>query len=130
MKLSKVVVSMFDSWKAGTPLEKSIREWTTNPTETTRRHVCAAMAQAKLLVAEVSPAEMLTGDGPHGRVLLAFTTSAELRRRSPTAKPVPLSATGVHALLCAQDFKGVVINPSGRWVFLSRDDVGAHLETS
>jgi hypothetical protein len=130
VKLSKAVVSMLDSWKGGTPLEKSIRVWTTNPTEKTRHDVCVEMAQAKLLVAEVAPAEMLTGDGPHGRVLLAFTTSAELRRRSPTAKPVPVSATGVHTLLCDRGFNGVVINPSGRWVFLSRDDVGAQLETS
>lgn len=121
---------MFDSWRHRTPLERSILAWTTNPTDGTRLEVCVAMARAQLFVAEVSPAEMLTGDGPHGRVLLAFTTNAELRRRSPTARPVPLTGAEVHALLCAQDLNGVVINPSGRWVFLSREDVGAQIKTS
>lgn len=118
---------MFGFWKR-TPLEKTIRRWTANPTEESRRDLCTEMAHSQLYIATGAPPEaFLTGDGPHGPVLLVFTTEAELRRRSPTARPVRLSASAVHVLLGEHGLRGIVINPAGRWVFLSTDDVGSRL---
>jgi hypothetical protein len=118
---------MFGFWKR-TPLEKSIRRWTTDPTEQRRRDLCNEMARAQLYIATGAPPEaFLAGDGPHGPVLLVFTTEAELHRRSPTARPVLVTAPDVYALLGERGLRGIVINPAGRWVFLSTEDVGSQL---
>jgi hypothetical protein len=65
----------------------------------------------------------LTSDGPHGRVLLAFTSEVELRKRSAAAHPLWLRVQGIRDIVEQHSLTGVILNPGGPWMFLDKDDL-------
>ncbi|MBC7855548.1 MAG: SseB family protein [Pirellulaceae bacterium] len=67
---------------------------------------------------------VLTSDGPEGEVLFVFTSLAELRKRSAEAASLVTDLGGVVRMLPAVA-AGIVLDPEGNCLFLSREEIGA-----
>jgi len=75
-------------------------------------------------LAEDVSVTVLTSEGPEGEVLFVFTSNAELRKRSAAADSLVTDLAGVVRMLPAEA-AGVVLDPEGGCLFLSREEVGA-----
>jgi hypothetical protein len=121
------------------PIEFALHNATTDPTDEHRALVVREFGGARLFIAVREPVQpvidgagrllesltvpMLTGDGPHGRVLLVFTSEAELRKRSAQAHPLSLAGRTVRDIVARDGMAGVVLNPAGSWMFLASADL-------
>jgi hypothetical protein len=71
------------------------------------------------------PLKMLTGRGPAGKVLFAFTSKKQLRLVHPTAGGLFMFAASVAASAksMAPEVVGVVLNPGSEFAFLSHSEL-------
>ena len=79
-------------------------------------------ATSELVPKTVVPALTTAGQNG-GPAMLAFTDAAALRARAVESRIVAMAAKDVLELVADEDYDGLVLNPAGRWVGLTRDDV-------
>lgn len=68
--------------------------------------------------------EILTSMSPEGEpVYLAFTSAAEVLARDPSVAVAAVDIARIVADAAVEPFAGLVINPSGPWIALTRDEL-------
>lgn len=71
----------------------------------------------------------LSGNGPSGGpVIMAFASPDEIEAAVPGFKCLGQPAREILLRSCEDDFEGVVLNPSGQWIFVPRTHIEALLE--
>jgi hypothetical protein len=93
------------------------------------RRVPEEWCSGPVTLASAAKVELLTSSAPGGgEALLAFTSPAEVQRRNNQCAWFSMQSRDVLAFVVQQGFSALVLNPSGPWASVSRDDVEKILE--